>query len=98
MSDIRGAATLRGVTAEVCPGGGLAGLTLTQQAVDQGAAALADTVVEAIAQATAQANQRTKHVLREVLTGVDPTVLGLTQSESHTERAESTVPDTWRLA
>jgi DNA-binding protein YbaB len=97
VSDIRGAATLRGVQVEVCPGGGLAGLTLTQQAVDQGAATLADTVVEAIAQATAQANQRTKHALREVLTGVDPAVLGLTQSESHTEQAESTVPDSWRL-
>ena len=97
MSDIRGAATLRGVQVEVCPGGGLSGLTLTQEAVDQGAIALAGTVVEAIAQATAQANQRTKHALRDVLTGVDPAVLGLTQSESHTEQAESTVPDSWRL-
>lgn len=97
MSDIKGAATLRGVTAEVCPGGGLAGLTLSQEAVDLGAVALAGTVVEAVALATAQANQRTKHALREVLTGVDPAVLGLTQSESHTEQAESTVPETWRL-
>lgn len=97
MSDIRGAATLRGVTAEVSPGGGLAGLALSQQAVDLGAAALAETVVEAVAQATAQANQRTKHALREALTGVDPAVLGLAQSESLTEQVESTVPDTWRL-
>jgi hypothetical protein len=96
VSDIKGAATLRGVTAEVCPGGALAGLTLTQQAVDQGAAALAGTVVETIAQATAQANQRAKHALREALTGVDVSVLGLTQADSLTERAESTVPDTWR--
>jgi len=96
VSEIKGAATLRGVTVEVCPGGALAGLTLSQQAVDQGATALAGTVVEAIAMATAQANQRTKHALREALTGVDPAVLGLTQPASLTEQAESTVPDTWR--
>ena len=96
MSEIRGAATMRGVTAEVCPGGALAGLTLTQSAVDQGATALAATVVEAVATATAQANQRTKHALRSALAGVDPSLLGLAQSESLTERAESTVPDTWR--
>lgn len=96
MSEIKGAATLRGVRAEVCPGGALAGLTLSQQAVDQGAAALAGTVVEAIALATAQANQRAKHALRDALAGVDPSLLGLAQSESLTEQAESTVPDTWR--
>jgi len=96
VSEIRGAATLRGVTAEVCPGGALATLTLTQQAVDQGATALAASVVEAIAVATAQANQRTKHALEEALTGIDPTTLGLTQPESLTEQVESTVPTTWR--
>lgn len=96
MSEIKGAATLRGVTAEVCPGGALAALTLSQQAVDQGAAALAGAVVEAIAMATAQANQRTKHALREALAGLDPASLGLAQSASLTEQAESTVPDTWR--
>lgn len=96
MTEIRGAATLRGVTAEVCPGGALAGLTLSQQAVDQGATALAATVVETIAMATAQANQRTRHALRAALTGVDPATLGLTQSEALTEQAESTVPSTWR--
>lgn len=97
MSEIKGAATLRGVTVEVCPGGALAALTLSQSAVDQGATALAGTVVEAIAQATAQANQRTKHALHEALAGVDAAALGLTQSETLTEQAESTVPDTWRL-
>jgi hypothetical protein len=96
VSEIKGAATLRGVTAEVCPGGALAGLTLSQQAVDQGAAALAGTVVEAIAMATAQANQRTRYALRSALAGIDAAALGLTQSESLTERVESTVPDTWR--
>jgi hypothetical protein len=96
VSEIRGAATLRGVTAEVCPGGALSGLTLSQRAVDQGAAALAETVVQTIALATAQANQRTRHALHDVLTGVDPEVLGLTQPAALTEQAESTVPDTWR--
>lgn len=97
MSEIRGAATLRGVTVEVCPGGALAGLTLSRAAVDQGASALADTVVAAIGLATAQANQRTRHALRDALAGVDPSVLGLTQPETLTEQAESTVPDTWRV-
>lgn len=97
MSEIKGAATLRGVTAEVCPGGALAGLTLSQPAVDQGAEVLAETVVEAIALATAQANQRTKHALHAALAGVDVSALGLTQAASLTEQAESTVPETWRL-
>jgi hypothetical protein len=96
VSEIKGTATLRGVTAEVCPGGALSGLTLSQHAVDQGAAALAATVVEAIAVATAQANQRTKHALHSALAGLDPAALGLAQSASLTEQAESTVPDTWR--
>jgi hypothetical protein len=96
VSDIRGAATVRGVTAEVCPGGALAGLTLAQSALAQGAATLATTVVEAVAMATAQANQRTKHALRAALAGVDPSLLGLAQPDTLTERIESTVPDTWR--
>lgn len=96
MSEIRGAATMRGVTVEVCPGGALAALTLTQQAVDQGATVLAASVVEAIAVATAQANQKTKHALAEALTDIDPATLGLTQQESLTEQVESTVPTTWR--
>ena len=96
MSEIKGAATLRGVTAEVHPGGALAGLRLSRQAVDQGATTLAGTVVETIALATAQANQRAKHALREALSGVDVSALGLAQSTSLTELAESTVPDTWR--
>jgi hypothetical protein len=96
VSEIKGAATLRGVTAEVCPGGALAVLTLSPQAVDQGATALAATVVEAIATATAQANQRTRYALSSALAGIDAEALGLTQSESLTEKVESTVPDTWR--
>jgi DNA-binding protein YbaB len=97
VSEICGTATVRGVTAQVCPGGAMADLTLTRSAMDQGAAALAAAVVDAVAAATAQANQRTKHALRAALSEVDPSVLGLAQSESLTEVAESTVPDTWRV-
>ena len=97
MSEIKGAATLRGVTAEVCPGGALAGLTLSHEAVDQGAVALAGTVVEAIALATAQANERTKHALRSALAGLDVSALGLDHAPALTEQTESTVPDTWRV-
>ena len=53
-------------------------------------------MVAAVASATAQANQRTKHALREALTGLDPAALGLSQSAALTEQVESTVPDTWR--
>jgi DNA-binding protein YbaB len=97
VSEIRGAATLRGVTVEVCPGGALASLSLAKAAVAQDPVALAETVVEAIALATAQANQRTKHALCEALSGVDPALLGLTQSATLTEQAETTVPDTWQV-
>lgn len=96
MSEIKGAATQRGVTVEVHPGGALSALTLTPAALDVGASVLASTVVAAVASATAQANQRTKHALREALTGLDLSALGLSQSDVLTEQVESTVPNTWR--
>lgn len=97
MNEIKAVAALRGVTAEVCPGGALTSLNLTRAAMSQGAESLAETVVEAIAQATAQANQRTRSALKDTLATVDASALGLSQSETLTELAESTVPETWRL-
>jgi hypothetical protein len=98
VSEIKAAAALRGVTVEVHPGGAMAGLTLSRAALDLGADALASTVLEAVASATALANQRTKHALREALVGVPPAAVGLAQSAALTERVESTVPDTWRAS
>ena len=97
-SEIKGHAAHRGVAVSVHPGGSLAELTLSPSALDLGASVLAESVLEAVAEATAQANQRTKHALREALVGLDLTVLGLDQSETLTERVESTTPDTWQAS
>jgi DNA-binding protein YbaB len=96
VSEIKGAATRHGVSVEVHPGGAMTALRMTPAALDLGATVLAATVVEAVATATAQANQRTKHALRTALAGLDLSALGLTHSAALTEQAESTVPDTWR--
>lgn len=97
MSEIKGAAQDRGVTAEVHPGGALTALSLTPAALDLGAAVLARTIVDVVATATAQANQRTKHALRSALADVDPAAVGLTHTDTLTERVESTVPTTWQV-
>jgi DNA-binding protein YbaB len=96
VTEIKGASSRRGVSVEVHPGGALSALSLSPAALDLGAAVLAATVVETVASATAQANQRTKHALRTALDGLDLSVLGLSHSAALTEQVESTVPDTWR--
>jgi hypothetical protein len=96
VTEIKGASSRRGVSVEVHPGGALSALALTPAALDLGAAVLAATVVETVASATAQANQRTKHALRTALDGLDLSALGLSHSAALTEQVESTVPDTWR--
>lgn len=96
MSEIKGAVTRRGVSVEVHPGGAMTALTLTPAALELGAAALAAAVVDAVSEATALANQRTKHALREALVGLD--LPSLAHSTALTERVESTVPDTWRAS
>jgi len=96
VTEIKGASSRRGVSVEVHPGGALSALALTPAALDLGAAVLAATVVETVASATAQANQRTKHALRTALDGLDLSALGLSHSGALTEQVESTVPDTWR--
>ncbi|GAB3463971.1 hypothetical protein [Actinophytocola sediminis] len=100
MSEITASRTTDGVTVEVHPGGALSSLSLTRHALALGQDALAATIVATVAEATAVANQRTKHALRDALTGLDErslTALGLHQDAATTERAESTVPDTWSV-
>ena len=100
-TEITGEAASAGVSARVHPGGALAGLSLTGPALDLGAVRLASTIVEVVAEATARANRRTQHALREALTGLDErdlNALGLDRDESRTEQVESTTPQTWRTA
>jgi len=100
MSEITGSRTTGGVTVEVHPGGALSSLALTRAALALGPDALAATIIGAVAEAAAVANQRTRHALRHALDGLtdrELTALGLHQDAELTELAESTTPDTWRV-
>ena len=94
MNEITGVAVAhRGAIAvEVFPGGALSRLTLTDRALSLGPRLLAARVLDAVAEATAQANQRTKHALRDALAG-----LGLDSDSALIERVEATTPETWRV-
>jgi hypothetical protein len=78
------------VTVSVHPGGSLAELALTREALAQGPSALAATVLEAVATATSEADQRARKAL--ALVGADLTVLG------PVEEPDVTVPTTWRVS
>ncbi|HET9138739.1 hypothetical protein [Actinophytocola sp.] len=80
------------VVVEVHPGGALAALTLSDRARALGAAGLAETIVDAVAEATALANQRTRHELGEALTR-----LRMAGDADRAEQAEATTPATWRV-
>lgn len=100
-TEITGDARDAGVEVRVHPGGALAALTLTAPALDLGAVKLAATIVDVVAEATARANRRTQHALRDALTGLDErdlNALGLDKDEALTEQVESTTPQTWRTA
>lgn len=87
------------ITVEVAPGGALSSISLSDKAIELGARALAAAVRDAIDEATARANQRTKSALRDALTGLDHrdlAILGLDQDDALTERVEATTPSTWR--
>ena len=90
MTEIKGTARTRGVSAEVFPGGALAALTLSPAALALGPRELAASIVDTVAAATAAANQRTTHAL-----GVALSVLGLESDRSMVERVEATTPQTW---
>jgi YbaB/EbfC DNA-binding family protein len=96
------ATTARGaVTVRVHPGGALSELTLAAPAFGLGPSGLAAAILDAVRQATALANQRTKHALDAVLAGLgdpDRVILGLDQDAALTERAEATTPQSWRSA
>jgi DNA-binding protein YbaB len=94
MTEITGTAQAhRGAIAvTVFPGGALSSITLSERALSLGPRALATSILDTVEEATALANQRTKHALRDALTG-----LGLDSDPALIERAEATTPDTWRL-
>ena len=89
---ITGTARTRGVAVEVHPGGALSSITLSDRALTLGPRDLAATIVDAIAEATAQANRRTENALNVALT-----VLGFDTDAVLVERVESTTPQSWRL-
>src|SRR4051812_20970639 len=94
---ITGTARVHGdaVVVEVYPGGALAAIRLSHRAPALGARGLAAAIVAAVAEATAMANQRTRHAHGEAIAalhlddaaGLDPAL---------TERTEATTPPTWR--
>ena len=103
MTEITGAATIHSgaIHVEVAPGGALSSITLSDKATALGPDELATAVLAAVAEATAQANQRTKSALRDALVGMDHrdlAIFGLDQDETLTERVEATTPQTWRQA
>jgi DNA-binding protein YbaB len=94
MTEITGEARAhRGAIAvEVFPGGALSSITLSDRALALDRRELAASILDAVAEATALANERTKHALRDALTG-----LGLDSDPALLERVEATTPQTWRL-
>lgn len=89
---ITGTAHADGLAVEVLAGGALTTLTLSERALAAGPRALAARILDTVAEATALANQRTRHALGVALTG-----LGLDNAAELTERAEATTPRTWRV-
>jgi DNA-binding protein YbaB len=92
MTEITGTARAHGIEVEAFPGGALSSIILSDRALARGPSALAESILDAVAEATAQANQRTKHALGEALG-----VLGVTSDAVLTERVEGTTPRTWRV-
>jgi DNA-binding protein YbaB len=92
MTEIVGTARKGGVTVEVYPGGTLSSITLSEHAIASGTGELAASVLGAVAEATALANQRTRHALGDALT-----VLGYGSDAELVELVEATTPDSWRL-
>jgi hypothetical protein len=91
-TEIVGTARKSGVAVEVYPGGALSSITLSEHALALGTKQLAASVLGAIAEATALANQRTKHALGDALT-----VLGFDSDAELVELVEATTPDSWRV-
>lgn len=91
-TEIVGTARKAGVEVEVYPGGALSAITLAEPALALGTGELAASILDAVAEATALANQRTKHALGEVLSR-----LGMHSDAELVELVEATMPNTWRV-
>jgi type VI protein secretion system component VasA len=87
----------RRITVEVQPGGALSSLALTERALSLGGTALAAAILDAVAEATALANQRVRHALRTAVAEPELVALGLISDAALVERVECTTPDTWRV-
>lgn len=103
MTEILGSASAHHdtVTVTTYPGGGLADLKIDDHALSLGPARLAETVLDLVRAATAQANQKTKHALHDVLAGLPAQhvdALGLGSAADDAQRAEATLPESWRLS
>ncbi|WP_037358124.1 YbaB/EbfC family nucleoid-associated protein [Amycolatopsis orientalis] len=97
---ITGTARQAGVTVEVAPGGALRTLELTADALRRGGPRLADTILRAVREAAAEANERARRALEAELgdlSGAELGRLGLGSEQDLAERAEDTTPDTWRV-
>ncbi|WP_033292608.1 hypothetical protein [Amycolatopsis jejuensis] len=92
-----GTARQSGVTAEVAPGGALRHLELTAAALRTGGPRLADTILRTVREATAQANERARHLLEAELgpLGDELPRLGLSREDSTAAHAEDTTPTMW---
>jgi hypothetical protein len=92
---ITGSARSSGVAVEVYPGGALASISLSPQAIRLGPADLAATILGAVTQASAVASQRVRALGLE---SRELAILGLDCPPELAERAESTTPDSWSLS
>ncbi|MBB1159338.1 MULTISPECIES: YbaB/EbfC family nucleoid-associated protein [Amycolatopsis] len=98
--NITGTARHAGVTVEVAPGGALRTLELTADALRTGGPRLADTILHAVREAAAEANERARRALETELGdlgGTELSSLGLGSEKDLADRAEDTTPDTWRV-
>jgi len=87
-----------GITVEVAPAGALQTITLTDAALALGRKGLARTILDLVNTATAKANQRAAHAVREDLANLSDDELrelGIGQSAALTESVEAT-PQQWQ--
>ncbi|WP_156758327.1 YbaB/EbfC family DNA-binding protein [Actinokineospora pegani] len=89
---ITGAARTRGVEVRVHPGGALADLRVEESALRQGGHALATTLLDLVARATAEADARAANTLGPQVAAA----AGLGADAALAESVEATTPDSWR--
>ncbi|WP_424185093.1 hypothetical protein ACOBQX_24815 [Actinokineospora sp. G85] len=89
---ITGAAGTRDVEVRVHPGGALADLRVEESALRQGGQALAATLLDLVARATAEADARAANALGPQVAAA----AGLGADPDLAEAVEATTPDSWR--